>query len=142
MATPANRKDPRLFILYGVCLVLLILGILKFFMGLPIIGFLIAFATLGIAGCGAAGGYFNSFKLLWLFMVGLIPLMLLGLIEIIIDLVGKKGHFSRSLLVDIFLLLVYVGGFVVGYLLRGRTFQFRFINLDSKQSLPNNGENV
>ncbi|KAF2072745.1 hypothetical protein CYY_005933 [Polysphondylium violaceum] len=112
-------NEIKVQIIYLICILLCILGIINAF-SILIIGIIICIGTIGVAICGAAGARFKMDKLLFYFTLGLLLLMALCVVSIAWQAVKAKG-FSWWMLSNFVLMIVYGTGIFVTYLLRGRT---------------------
>eukprot|EP01111_Echinosteliopsis_oligospora_P010284 TRINITY_DN316_c0_g1_i1.p1 TRINITY_DN316_c0_g1~~TRINITY_DN316_c0_g1_i1.p1 ORF type:complete len:140 (+),score=29.48 TRINITY_DN316_c0_g1_i1:96-515(+) len=131
------KQDKRVIVVYLVCIALVVLGIMSMFHGIIVLGFIIGIGTLVAAGCGAAGARWNSFKLLWIFMAGLVVLTLLAIISIIMNLITSGASVNYSLVVNIICIVIYVCGFISAFLLRGGNLGFSFRTLKEDRSQQN-----
>ncbi|EGC35537.1 hypothetical protein DICPUDRAFT_152090 [Dictyostelium purpureum] len=119
-------------IIYFICVLLLVLGVLSIFTT-PIIGFILLFGNVIIAVCGAAGAKFNSPRLLWYFMAGLAILCVLPIISIIYTVI--KDGFTFWLIVNILTIVVYGAGIFLAFVLRGRSFRLNSAETGNFQKL-------
>eukprot|EP00026_Physarum_polycephalum_P019874 Phypoly_transcript_22107.p1 GENE.Phypoly_transcript_22107~~Phypoly_transcript_22107.p1 ORF type:complete len:141 (+),score=10.86 Phypoly_transcript_22107:61-483(+) len=130
-----NLKEtpPKVLALYFTSICLGIMGILSFINGIPILSFFVGIFTIIAAACGFVGAWMNSFKLLWVFMVGCMVVALLTIISLIFSLIGTHWF---SVAVNALELLILAAGWFVAFIVRGRSFQWGFINLGPDAKKP------
>ncbi|EFA86703.1 hypothetical protein PPL_00506 [Heterostelium album PN500] len=109
-------------LVYFLCLLLLIMAVVSA-ISTFLIGIIICIATVLVAICGAVGARFNSHKLLWWFMMGLVVLIGLSIVSIIWELIKSKG-FSGWMIKDLILIVFYGTGIFLAFTLRGRSFRY------------------